>query len=248
MSGPLPTPPRTTTPFSPPLHGGDILRTILIGFGLFFATNYVLVQLVAGAGGGRVNTQIASFAAWTFSWLAAIWFVFVRGRGLSFADLGYTVADRRWALMGIGAGFGALPLAFVLAALLRPALGPDTAPSIQEFTGGGQFTVFHALVMLLYGGFVVPLTEELFFRGLLFRWLRQRLEFWPAAFVSAAAFGVAHGSVDKAIISGLLGLALAWLFERSRSLAPAILLHQTFNSLALMLTFAVIWLPAGTET
>jgi membrane protease YdiL (CAAX protease family) len=248
MNGPLPKTPQTATPSWPPLHGGDILRTILIGFGLFFGMNFVLAHIVATAGGGRVNAQIASFAAWTFSWLAAIWFVFVRGRGLSFADLGYTIVDRRWALMGIGAGFGALPLAFVLVAILRPALGSDTAPSVEDFTGGGDFTVFHALTMLLYGGFVVPLTEELFFRGLVFRWLRQRLDFWPAAFVSAAVFGVAHGSADKAVISGLLGLALAWLFERSRSLAPAILLHQTFNSLALMLTFAVIWLPSGPET
>jgi membrane protease YdiL (CAAX protease family) len=250
MSGPFSTPPQSTSPFSPPLHGGDVLRTIFLGIALFVGAFLLLRQMLMGdaSSGERINVLIGSFAAWAFAWLAAIWFVFVRSRGMSFADLGYTIADRRWALMGVGAGFGALPLAFIVAALLRPALGSDAGQSLQHYFGSGSdFTIFHALTILLYGGFLVPLTEELLFRGLVFRWLRQRLDFWPAAFVSAAVFGVAHGSADKAVIAGLLGLPLAWLFEKSRSLVPAILLHQSYNSLALMLTFAAVWLPGGPE-
>ena len=249
MSGPVRRFPQTS-PLGPPLRGGDVLRTIFLGIALFVAAFLMLRQLIPAREGtaAGINYLIGSFAAWTFAWLAATWFVFVRSRGMRFADLGYTIPDRRWALMGVGAGFGALPVAFVIAALLRPALGADSVPSLQHYFGtGSEFTVFHALTMLLYGGFLVPLTEELLFRGLVFRWLRQRLDFWPAAVVSGAIFGIAHGSADKAVIAGLLGLPLAWLFEKSRSLAPAILLHQTYNSLALMLTFAAIWLPAGAE-
>lgn len=251
MSGPVHKLPRASTPLGAPLRGGDILRTIFLGIALFAGAILLLRQLIPGEAdsAARINVLIGSFAAWTFAWLAAIWFVFVRGRGMRFADLGYTIADRRWALMGVGTGFGALPVAFVVAALLRPALGSDTMPSLLQYFGSaGQFTIFHALTILLYGGFLVPLSEELLFRGLLFRWLRQRLDFWPAAFVSAAVFGVAHGTADKAVVAGLLGLPLAWLYEKSRSLAPAILLHQTYNSLALMLTFAAIWLPAAPDT
>lgn len=251
MSGPDSKPPQSTAPFGPPLRGADVLRTIFLGIALFVIAFLLLRQLLVSdaSSGERVNALIGSFAAWTFAWLAAIWFVFVRGRGMSFADLGYTIADRRWALMGVGAGFGALPLAFIIAALLRPALGSDASQSLDLYFGNSSdFTIFHAFTILLYGGFLVPLTEELLFRGLLFRWLRQRLDFWPAAFVSAAVFGIAHGSVDKAVIAGLLGLPLAWLFEKSRSLAPAILLHQTYNSLALMLTFAALWLPGAPES
>lgn len=247
MSGPLPTRPPAATPFGPPLHGGDLVRTIVIGFALLLVASLIVGEL-ASATDGRINVLIASFAAWSFSWLAAIWLVFVRRRGLTFADLGYTFADRRWALMGIGTAFGALPLALVLAGILRPVLGSESSPILQQAFGSGDFTAIHALTILLYGGFLVPLSEELLFRGLLFRWLRQRLNFWPAAFVSAAVFGIAHGSADKAVITGLLGLPLAYLFEKSRSLAPAILMHQTYNSLALMLTFAATWLLPGTES
>ena len=247
MNGPQPTRPPAATPFGPPLHGGDLVRTIVIGIALLMVASLIVGELTS-ATAGRINVLIASFAASSFSWLAAIWLVFVKRRGLSFADLGYTFADRRWALMGIGTAFGALPVALVLAVLLRPVLGSDSGPTLQKFFGGGDLTAIHALTILLYAGFLVPLAEELVFRGLLFRWLRQRLDFWPSAFISAAVFGIAHGSADKAVIAGLLGLPLALLFEKSRSLAPAILLHQTYNSLALMLTFAAMWLPPGTES
>lgn len=249
MNGPVRKLPQISH-LGPALRGGDVLRTIFLGIALFVAAFLLLRQLIPPDSGAvaRINYLTGSFAAWTFSWLAAIWFVFVRGRGMRWADLGYTIADRRWALMGVGAGFGALPLAFVVAALLRPVLGSDAGQNLQQYFGGGEFTVLHALTILLYGGFLVPLTEELLFRGLLFRWLRQRFDFWPAAFISAALFGIAHGSADKAVIAGMLGLPLAWLFEKSRSLAPAILLHQTYNSLGLMLTFAAIWLPAGGQS
>jgi membrane protease YdiL (CAAX protease family) len=247
MNGPLPTRPPAATPFGPPLHGGDLVRTIVIGIALLMVASLIVGEF-ASATGGRINVLIASFAASSFSWLAAIWLVFVKRRGLTFADLGYTIVDRRWALMGIGTAFGALPVALVLAGILRPVLGSDSSPTLQQFFGGGDLTAIHALTILLYAGFLVPLAEELVFRGLLFRWLRQRLDFWPSAFISAAVFGIAHGGADKAVISGLLGIPLALLFEKSRSLAPAILMHQTYNSLALMLTFAAMWLPPGTES
>lgn len=250
MSTPLPRIPQVSGPLGAPLRGADVVRAIVLGLGLFGLAFLALSEIAAGitTAGGRINYLLAYFAAWTFAWLAAIWFVFVRGRGLSFADLGYTFVERRWAMMGIGAAFGALPLAYVLLALLRPVLSVETGTRFRALLGGDEFTAIHAAAVLLYGGFLVPLAEELLFRGLIFRWLRQRLDFWPAAFISAATFGAAHIRVDQAIIAGLLGLPLAWLYEKGRSLAPSILMHQTYNSLVLMLTFAVVWLPPGSDS
>jgi membrane protease YdiL (CAAX protease family) len=231
----------------PALRGGDVARAILLGLALFGIAFLVLRELAAGVTtvGTRINYLLAYFAAWCFSWLAAIWFVFVRGRGMSFADLGYTIPPRLWAARGVMFAFGALPIAYALLALLRPLLDIKTGASLQQYFGGPDFTLIHAAAVLLYGGFLVPLAEELLFRGLIFRWLRQRLDFWPAAVISAGAFGLAHIRFDQMVIAGLLGLPLAWLYEKSHSLAPAILMHQTYNSLVLMLTFAVVWLPPG---
>ncbi len=249
MNPRLPRVPPPAASLGPPLAGRDIVRTIVLGLALFGLAFLVLRELAAGgaSASARINYVIAYFAAWTFAWLAAVWIVFVRGRGLRLADLGYTVPERTWAARGVVAAFAALPLAYALLALLRPIFDVKTSVSLQQYFGGPDFTVLHAAAVLLYGGFLVPLAEELVFRGLIFRWLRQRFDFWPAACISAAVFGAAHIRVDQAVIAGLLGLPLAWLYEKSRSLAPAILMHQTYNSLVLMLTFAVVWLPPGAE-
>ena len=245
MPGSTPRVPQPIATLGPPLRGGDILRTLFLGLALFGVAFLVIRETAAGitTPGARINYLLAYFAAWSFSWLAAIWIVFGRGRGLGFADLGYTVPERKWAARGILFGFAALPIAYVLLALLRPVLDVTSSANLQQYFGGDEFTIAHAAAVLLYGGFLVPLTEELVFRGLLFRWLRQRLAFWPAAFISGAAFGLAHIRVDQMVIAGLLGLPLAWLYDRSRSLAPAIVMHQAYNSLVLMLTFTIVWLP-----
>lgn len=88
-----------------------------------------------------------------------------------------------------------------------------------------------------------PLTaaaEELVYRGLLYRWFRERLPVWIAALASALIFGLLHGSLispggamGAAMAVGLVlfGIIAALLFEASGSLWPSILIHLVNNSL-----------------
>jgi len=227
----------------PRLHGADLFLVVAIGLGLFWLAQALWRGVMADAATpeARINVMLGVFLAWVLAWLAAIWIVYIRRRGLSFADLGYVVAEPKWAVRGVIAGFIALPAAFALYLALSPLFGERSGPNARELLGGDAFTAIHALTMLLYTGFLVPITEEILFRGILFRWLRQRLDFWPAAAISAALFAAAHQRIDQMAIVAALGLALAWLTERSRSLVPAILMHQTYNSLTMMLTFAAVW-------
>lgn len=239
----LPRLPQSTASLGPPLRGSDVLLAVAIGASLFWLGLSLVRELAAGSTspGARINYMLGFFAAWVFAWLAAIWLVFVRRRGMSFADLGYVVPSPVWAARGVLCGFGALPAAFALHMVLSDLLAAQERADLRELFGGDSFTGIHAAALLLYAGFLVPIVEELLFRGLLFRWLRQRLDFWPAAVISSALFGLAHQRIDQMIIVGLLGLPLAWLYERSKTLVPAILMHQTYNSLMLMVTFALVW-------
>jgi membrane protease YdiL (CAAX protease family) len=239
MSGPAPPP----APPGARIHGRDLLLVTAISFGLFWLTSAIILELASGglAPSARANYLIAFYAAWTFALLGAVWFVILRRRGMRLADLGYAPPTAIWAVRGVGFGMAALPAVFVLSALLRSILGTQNLTDLRGLFGGDAFTVVHAVTVMLYAGFLVPFAEELLFRGLLFRWLRQRLDFWPAALISATLFGIAHQRLDQMIIVGLLGLPLAWLTEKSRSLVPAILMHQTYNSLTLLVTFAAVW-------
>jgi uncharacterized protein len=81
-----------------------------------------------------------------------------------------------------------------------------------------------------------PVSEEIFFRGFMFGGIRSRLPFWVAAAVSGAIFGLFHytGSDSLGVVPQLafLGMMLAWLYERTGSILPAIGIHALNNAFA----------------
>ena len=252
MNGPRigPSRPSTPSPLGPPLATGDVARALALGLVAFLFAAYVLGEIAGGATSPaeRINYAIAYYAAWCFAWLGAIWLVFVRGRGVDFAALGYVMAEPVWVIRGVLGGFLALPAAFTIYMILRPVVGTQSGADLQQAFGGPNFSVLQAVTLLLYAGLLVPVAEELVYRGLVFRWLRDRFDYRTSALISAAAFALSHRRVEQMVIAGLMGLALAWLYERSRSLLPSILLHQTYNCVTLILTFAAMWLVQPQQT
>jgi membrane protease YdiL (CAAX protease family) len=96
---------------------------------------------------------------------------------------------------------------------------------------------------------LAPIAEELFFRGIVFNaWLREGGRRW-AYIGSAALFAAVHLSLVSALPIFLLGLALAWVYERTRNLLAPIAMHATVNgisvTIALLERFDVIRLPAA---
>ena len=92
--------------------------------------------------------------------------------------------------------------------------------------------------------------EELLYRGYLHEVLRPR-GFWAAALVSSGWFAVRHAmqlvggptypwlaAASWVGFSFVLGLVFSWLYERTSSLWPPILVHTLFNAIPLMLALA----------
>ena len=86
---------------------------------------------------------------------------------------------------------------------------------------------------------VAPLGEELFFRGFLYKGLRRRFSMWPAAVISATAFGAAHfAGVDFLILIPALvvvGIGLALVYEKRQSLLASMSAHATFNLIGFLM-------------
>ncbi|HEY6607771.1 MAG TPA: type II CAAX endopeptidase family protein [Candidatus Limnocylindria bacterium] len=95
---------------------------------------------------------------------------------------------------------------------------------------------------------LAPIAEEVFFRGIVFNaWRREGGPVY--AYVgSSALFAIIHLSLVSLLPIFFLGLALAWVYERSgyNLLAP-MALHATVNgisvALALLVRFDVVQLP-----
>jgi membrane protease YdiL (CAAX protease family) len=94
---------------------------------------------------------------------------------------------------------------------------------------------------------LAPIAEEVFFRGVVFNaFLREGGRRW--AFIgSAALFSLIHLSLVSLVPIFLLGLALAWVYDRTGNLLAPIAMHATVNgisvALALLVRFDVVRLP-----
>ena len=95
--------------------------------------------------------------------------------------------------------------------------------------GGG---IGGLLLALLLGGVVAPVAEEIFFRGYLYTGMRARWGVGWALAVSSLIFALIHLTPGVLPPLFIMGLLLAYLYERSDSLWPSILLHATINSIA----------------
>lgn len=91
--------------------------------------------------------------------------------------------------------------------------------------------IFIALVIL------PPISEEILFRGLLYRSFRKPFGKVAAAIIISLLFGASHGQWNVAADTFVLSLVLIYLVEKSNSLWPAIALHFFKNTVAVLLVF-----------
>lgn len=122
--------------------------------------------------------------------------------------------------------------------LLLTGRPPPTNPIEPIAREGGQ--VLAAALMIL-AVTAAPISEEVFFRGMLYNGLRQRLGPAAAAILQAAVFGFLHTfGAAHAALATLLGVALALVYEWRRTLAAPIILHTLQNVSAVAVTVAAV--------
>ncbi len=88
---------------------------------------------------------------------------------------------------------------------------------------------------------LAPLAEEVIFRGAVLRTMLEHWEGskrWTAIIISALLFGLAHMNPAQIPHAFLMGVLLGWIYERSRSLIPCVVLHCANNTIAYLMTAA----------
>ena len=98
------------------------------------------------------------------------------------------------------------------------------------FDGIAVILTFQALA------FITPFTEELFFRGFVFRGLIPKVGPYGAMVISATIFSGFHLSLGALIPIFVTGFLLAWLYWRTGSLWASVGAHAGQNALALVAT------------
>lgn len=228
-------------------RGRDVALMTALSLAAFLVAMVGLVAALAMAG-VPVDDPDALVAAPAFTLgtlaltgialIGAVW-AGLRWRRLSWESIGVAAPQRRWiliaALAALGLRIAAVPLGLLLQAAGFPMDNPQLPMLLPE---GGSWAVLAATLVL--AGVLIPIAEELFFRGVLYAWLRERWGVAVGVVVSSAVFGAVHGHPTLAVIAGSLGVATALIYERSRSLPAAIAAHMTFNILGIGLLYALV--------
>jgi membrane protease YdiL (CAAX protease family) len=135
--------------------------------------------------------------------------------------------------------WGGLVLAVLMLLLGIPLtkLQPEVQPQLfeqmlRDFSQNWQFAV-----LFLLGVVTAPVSEELFYRGMVYPVLRFHLGPWGGAAVAGLIFGLAHWDLWRAIPLAIGGAALCYIYEKSGSIMVPIIAHGTWNGLMSILVY-----------
>lgn len=118
-----------------------------------------------------------------------------------------------------------------LAVMTNLAFASETYQETSQVLYSASFPV-----QILCLGFLVPVAEELMFRGVMFPRYKEQGSFLKAAVCSALLFSITHGNIVQLIYTFILGMFLAYVYEKYGSFKAPILLHIVANLTSLLLT------------
>ena len=209
----------------------------------------VVVPRVAPADGlGRVATGIGALIGSELLLVAAL---VACGRNVAARAGGWRnafgldrVRAQDWLpwLLGLGLVYAARTAVLNIAALLTDGRAIEEARNLELRSP----TTLTVVVLVIAVVVLAPVTEELMFRGLLLRSFMRRMSFWPAALLSSLLFAALHvpqvdtvlGAAVLAAATAILGVVNCYLVRITGRLAPAMMVHATFNGLAVLLAVA----------
>ena len=92
-------------------------------------------------------------------------------------------------------------------------------------------------LQLAGAGILAPVAEELVYRGMIYRRMRESLTAVQAGVFVSILFGVGHGNLPQGLYAMVLGLLLACIYEKFRNIAAPILFHIVVNITSLLLSW-----------
>jgi uncharacterized protein len=160
-------------------------------------------------------------------------------RGIPWKSLGFGKFD--WSTLALGCGLLIGSYMIILFHnMILMVLGIETQ--------GDEITKLFELLdtptwFFFVGAILAPLVEEIFFRGFLFQGFRAKYGWLSAMLLSSGIFAVAHLDPVSLIPTFILGNLLAYLYHRSNSIWPGVILHTLVNTFGLVSVYFLSQYP-----
>ena len=221
------------------------LIIILLGIGIIFAISFFILRWLSNL--ANLNIDVVSepttaqslglAAVEAIALLAGVYFFGLRRLHYRWKDIGFKKIQSKWLFATISISIIVIPLSGLITILVVLALGLPLENPQLEFLIPEDFSWISGIGLFILGGIVVPIAEEVFFRGVLYKWLRERWGVFIGVSVSSLIFGLVHIDIAIAATAFILGIVLALVYEYSNSVWTAILIHIINNSVKIILLY-----------
>jgi membrane protease YdiL (CAAX protease family) len=215
----------------------DVVLAFVVGLALgggLAAAIFVVVEL-----SGVELSETTLFSILTIllylGFLAGAYLMVMLRRGVSLRDMGFVGVSGLTLVKTFFLTFGVQLLVGLVSTLVAPLVGEAPTARDQLVLGSGSLTVVEIASLLLAAAVVAPFVEELYFRGLIYKYLRRRSTVVWAIVITSFLFAATHLIWQLMPALFVLGAALAGLTERYKSVYPAVMLHALNNAVVVLI-------------
>ncbi|EJO5348440.1 CPBP family intramembrane metalloprotease [Clostridium botulinum] len=110
----------------------------------------------------------------------------------------------------------------------------QTAESISQ----GATSILGLVSMIL----IIPMFEEILFRGLIFNELKKNINIILAVIIQALIFALAHGNMLQGIYTLILGIIIAIVYIKTNSIITCMLFHISYNLLGSIIVPYILYM------
>jgi membrane protease YdiL (CAAX protease family) len=216
----------------------EVTLAMLLIFGIYYAFSLLFFLLIDDS---FLSGNICYVAIFCPLIALGAWFI-LRRHGRGFKELGFQLKrpGRAALFSGLG-GLSALAFSYgtyfiiVIFFYIMAGRTPVSGESEKVQSVGGAALAFFIIVTVV----LAPVFEELLFRGLFYPPLRRRFGPGKAILLDGMIFGALHFEPLFMLSLILVGMVLAYLYEKTDSLFVPILTHAFYNMMVIAITFIV---------
>ncbi|MDA0245894.1 MAG: type II CAAX endopeptidase family protein [Chloroflexi bacterium] len=234
-------PPLARWRFAHLLWIGGLLAAGLMALGAFIALNNP--EVASGDVPLTLEFTLGATALQGLAFLLPValvgWWVGIDWR----TAVGWRNTTTYWWGVTLLLGLLCIPVTGLIATYTQELLGYEEIYNPQlDFVVPEGFSWLALIGNTLTIGLLVPVAEELIFRGVLLTWLAAHVPGWAAVLFTSLLFAAMHG--EPSIVAGtlFLGLACGWLVQKSGSLWPAIAVHALNNAVKVVIIYLALLL------
>lgn len=166
--------------------------------------------------------------------MGVVWFIALHKRKGRLRDLGlryYSIGKTLWyTLISLIAIFA---VSFIYVYVMNTVFVIEAPVSKIEILVKNRS--ISNTILLVVVSFIGPVIEEVFFRGFLYSAFKKNWGVLPALFISSFLFSIVHMQLYSFIPLMIIGWLLAYIFEKTKSLFPAIFLHGVYNLILILI-------------